>query len=434
LELTLAHLRTSATWRTDHSNGTWVTDRPFGPGTFTVVGVDGADTNGDLVVTVPAEGDGDLDDDPADLLTLSVTGAAGNAKHIVRAVVTPGSGYVENFQKWKATATDAWQTKSLAGAPFNVPANAVVEVAVRNARTGKEQWGGVRAVGSVLDRRVLLHEAEGSGWDILVMHVQTDSNSAVQHYTQHTTHVAFYLLGYWTSGTYVERWQSFKAGADGAWQNRDLGTYGVTPGSVAEIVLVNNSGTEERAIGVRGSASVLERRIVLHEAESGGGDFASMSAQTSLGAGATVQVYAQSDADVGFYVAGYWSTPPGTYAEAFLSLGSPAADATWQDVDLTSFGVPGGGVAEVVLANLIANNENDMGVRRNGSSLARSLDIHEGEAGGGDYGRMHVMTDGSGGIEFYHQDVSDPHAFWLTGVWQPSGGGQAYAVRWVESP
>jgi len=33
LELTLEHLRTSATWRTDHPNGTWTADKPFRFGT-----------------------------------------------------------------------------------------------------------------------------------------------------------------------------------------------------------------------------------------------------------------------------------------------------------------------------------------------------------------------------------------------------------------
>ena len=55
-------------------------------------------------------------------------------------------GYTESFQTWSATSADTWQTKSLAGAPWNVPANAVVEVVVRNGDVSHEFWGGVRAV------------------------------------------------------------------------------------------------------------------------------------------------------------------------------------------------------------------------------------------------------------------------------------------------
>ena len=42
--------------------------------------------------------------------------------------------YVESYQTWSATSADTWQVQDLSGAPYNVPANAVVEVAVRNSR------------------------------------------------------------------------------------------------------------------------------------------------------------------------------------------------------------------------------------------------------------------------------------------------------------
>ena len=89
LELAIAHIRSNDTWRTDHSNGTWVTGESFGPGTFTIVGQDGADADGDEVISVPAEGDGDLTDDNSDLLTLIVTGQVNGTTHVVRAVIEP---------------------------------------------------------------------------------------------------------------------------------------------------------------------------------------------------------------------------------------------------------------------------------------------------------------------------------------------------------
>ncbi len=88
LALAIAYVRADADWRTDQSHGTWVTDEPFGAGTFTIVGEDGEDIDGDGVV----DGDGDLADDATDLVTVTVTGMVNGASHIVRAVLTPIPG------------------------------------------------------------------------------------------------------------------------------------------------------------------------------------------------------------------------------------------------------------------------------------------------------------------------------------------------------
>jgi hypothetical protein len=89
LALAVAHLRSNATWRDDHPNGAWVTDEPFGAGTFTIVGQDGVDADGDGVIGVPAEGDGDLADDPSELATLTVTGRVNGTTHVVSAEIEP---------------------------------------------------------------------------------------------------------------------------------------------------------------------------------------------------------------------------------------------------------------------------------------------------------------------------------------------------------
>ena len=88
LKLAIAHVRANEDWRTDQSHGTWVTDEPFGEGTYTIVGEDGRDTDGDGTV----DGDGDLSDDSDDLLTLTVTGKVNGTAHVVRAILTPVLG------------------------------------------------------------------------------------------------------------------------------------------------------------------------------------------------------------------------------------------------------------------------------------------------------------------------------------------------------
>ena len=137
--------------------------------------------------------------------------------------------YSEKFETWSAGSTNTWETKDLSGAPFNVPANAVVEIGLRNDNALNEISGGVRAVGSSLERRFSLHESEGQGKDFHVMHVQSDASSQIQLYAENTSSITFILLGYWTSGTYVERFDTFTAGANTTWQDEDLCAYGVGP-------------------------------------------------------------------------------------------------------------------------------------------------------------------------------------------------------------
>lgn len=89
LRLTVAYLNANSDWRTVKTPGTWVANQTLGSGTFTVVGEDGEDLNGDGLISQPAEGDGDLADDSSDVLSLTVTGRASGASHITRAVLTP---------------------------------------------------------------------------------------------------------------------------------------------------------------------------------------------------------------------------------------------------------------------------------------------------------------------------------------------------------
>lgn len=342
--------------------------------------------------------------------TSLITGSATSVTHLEQC-------YVEVYQTWTASSADTWQTQDLSGAPYNVPANAVVEVAIRNDSITAELWGGVRAVGSGLERRRLLQEAEGGGYDLLVMHVQTNASSEIQHYSDVTSNVDFVLLGYWDCGTYVEAFDTFTAGASASWQDRDLCSYGVRPGHVAEIVMTNDNAIAEREAGVRTNGSGLQRTVTLHEAEDGGVDTSTMFVEADTTLNATIELYAQVDADVDFYLVGYWSIAPLAFNELSVDIGSPTGDATWEDIDLTSDGVADAAVAEFVLANDFALSANNIGVRENGSSLGRLLDTHEAEDGGSDLGRMHVQADTTATIEFYHEVVSDAHTFQLVGYW-----------------
>jgi hypothetical protein len=331
-------------------------------------------------------------------------------------------GYVERYDDWQIGASGSWQVQDLSGAPFLVPANAVLEVAVTNPVGNRERWGGIRAVGSTLERWLLLHEAEAGGVNALVMHVQADANSRIECYAEDKNDIQFVLLGFWTKGTYVERWNQFNANTAGTWEDRSLAPFSVGADQVAEMVIANKNGSFDYHGGVRRDGSSLDRKLHLQEAEAGGVDKATMMVMAGSTASAPVEVYAEEKDNIDFYLAGYWSDPPGTFVEDFANIGSPVADKTWEDKFLTGFGVPARSVVQIALSNRDINEENNMGVRRQGSSLSRFINLHEAEDGGDDLAVMHVTTSDAAAIQWYHNDVSDSHEYRLCGYWDLEGG------------
>lgn len=83
LAMAVAYVQTSDTWRTDHVEGAWASDQPFAGGTFTISAQDGEDRNGVI------DGDGNLADNPMDMVTLTCVGTYQGATHTSRAVVAP---------------------------------------------------------------------------------------------------------------------------------------------------------------------------------------------------------------------------------------------------------------------------------------------------------------------------------------------------------
>lgn len=367
-----------------------------------------------------------------DQVTISLSPSDFTASDPVTGFTTPVTHkekiecYFEAFDVWTASSADTWQTQSLSS--FGVPANAVVEIAVRNDNTSNERYGGVRAVGSSLERRILLREAESGGYDVVVMHVQADASSQIEHYSDVTADVDFVLLGYWTCGSYVEAFESFTAGASATWTDRELCTWGVRPGHVAEIVMTNDDPANEREAGVRTRGSLLQRRFNLAEAEDGGVDAVTLFAKADSSASAAIQVYAQDDTDIDFYFVGYWDVAPLAYNELFVDLGSPTSSSTWQDRDLTADGVADTAHAEIVLANLDPSNERNMGIRENGSSLSRFLNLQEAEDGGSDAARLHIASDVTASIEWYHSSIGSSKSIILAAEWASCNSRDAYIV------
>lgn len=321
--------------------------------------------------------------------------------------------YFEMFMPWAVLSPDSWESVNLE--IYGVPENAVVEVAVINA-DGSELWGGARTAGSTLERRLQLHQKDG-GVELMILHVQTDANGVIELYSDKEDKVTFVVLGYWIEATYVENWQVFKAGVSGSWQDHALDGYGVGSNDAAEILMVNNAGFKEREAGVRSNGSGLSRRIKLHEAMGGGDESASLITPAGSDGNATIEVYAKDNTDIDFYLLGHWSTPPGTYTTDFSDLGVPSAQKVWEDIDLTSEGVPASAVVQILAANSEDTKAVKLGARSKGSRAERLFQLSKALNGGDDVFSTHVNTDTDAVIQWYDEDLAFPRKFYLLGWW-----------------
>ncbi|MFC1727590.1 kelch repeat-containing protein [Patescibacteria group bacterium] len=148
-------------------------------------------------------------------------------------------GYTEKSESWTVTTADTWEDMNLSGSPYNVPSNAVVEIAIGND-DGSDAWhAGVRANGSTLPRFFDLDEAEGGGRDYVVMHAQADASSIIEQYADDDSEVYFTLLGYWDYGTYVEKMENIVDEAADEW-NKISGFLGGTGVSALCFDSINN--------------------------------------------------------------------------------------------------------------------------------------------------------------------------------------------------
>jgi hypothetical protein len=334
-------------------------------------------------------------------------------------------GYTEKMSSWSQTTAGVWEAKDLSGSPFNVPANAVLEIGIINSDTANERVGGVRHASSSLTRSLQLHEAEPQGTTMATMHVQASATSSIQTFGETTGGISFVLLGYWSDGYYQERFQQIDPNITAAtWGYMNLSAYGVRHRTIAEMVVGNWDTAAELLGGIRQASSSLNRYTNIHESEANGVNTATMLVTAST-TGGTIEAYAQTEgannASIDYWLAGYWSVNPTglEYNERFDDLSGPASGSTWTDRALDSFTVPATAVADVVFANAAdANSSQLLGVRTNSSTLERSFNMHEAEAGGWVIGRAHVTagSDASSTIEYYTDDTANDQ-FRLLGYW-----------------
>jgi len=104
------------------------------------------------------------------------------------------------------------------------------------------------------------------------------------------------------------------------------------------------------------------------------------------------------------------------YTELFTSF-VPTATG-WQNYDIfTNKGVPKGAIAEIVIANSNLALDAIVGVRTDGSALARYKRIHEAEGGGVTTIEMLVKVDVTTGLIEIYCNATTGVTFYLVGYW-----------------
>ena len=91
LTMAMSYVKNNTTWRTNRPQGAWVSNQTLNGGTFTVSGVDGADTNGDGIID---NGNTNFND-ATHPVTLTATSTYKGAKYSLKAVMYPSAAQIQ---------------------------------------------------------------------------------------------------------------------------------------------------------------------------------------------------------------------------------------------------------------------------------------------------------------------------------------------------
>jgi len=203
-----------------------------------------------------------------------------NANYPVKGVCGTDPAYTEDIQYFLTgdeLSSDGWNADIDFNSIFGAPVSSVCEVIFGNQEAGVENDFGLRNTSSALTRYVTIHEAEGGGQTHCRMFVQLDGSGLCDVYHSDVSDDDyFYLVGYWENVTFTEcqcnvlgtgLLDYFTLSTYGSWIPKTLNS--ALQGKLAHIVF-GTTDEVSREMGVREYTSSLDRKIVVHEAESGG--------------------------------------------------------------------------------------------------------------------------------------------------------------------
>ena len=224
---------------------------------------------------------------------------------------------------------------------------------------------------------------------------------------------------------WTEMWSAFTPAGTG-WQDYDIFTaLGVPKGAIAHIVMLHNDYSNPRTMGVRADGSALNRYIKVHKSVNddagvvGCAMYVKVHTTTGL-----IETYVDTNSSVTFYCSGYWT---GVDFTEMMSSVTTSGTAAWVDWDVGALGVPYESICSVACCNHQDAGQSELGVRTNGSVLARFHTVHQAlssatETTDCESFTISVVSDASDGIiEYYNNggSVSKYHllGYFGTGLW-----------------
>lgn len=338
--------------------------------------------------------------------------------------------YIETTHEWKTPSNSSWDIYDLN--PFIAVVSGdnpsiVAEIMISNSGT-LSKIAGIRTLGSSLDRWIDIFQQDSPSWSGahqgVTMHVQLSSDHKIECYAEDNNDIRFNLLGYWVGPRYIETSGWFNIGSVG-WVQKQLGDQNV-PGNVTAELLAGCYRAAGDDMGARSVGSAIERYFPANRGARTMGDgegrgFWSTFVNTS-GVNGTIEVKGQypTSQDAGvywneFFVAGYWSNPPGVYTEQYIE---EDADVTVNNEwELVNSNAPSGSIAQYVVANDKDDDKQTIGMRKSGSTIDRKFTMSQNPvAAGWSSFSTHIDVDSS--VEGYAQyGQSDDEKFCLLGYW-----------------
>lgn len=298
-----------------------------------------------------------------------------------------------------------------------VPGNCVAEIRVTypraDASSALEARPGVREKGSSLSRRTTLSPYFGTAQQC-VFRVNTDSDAVVQIYdnylvTPSVPHCVFNVIGYYIGATYTETFIDLDF-TDTTWDTNDLYTEGVPKNSVVDIMLGPGREGGVQTVGLR-EYGETGRTYLMKDTWYDYGQNTVSIYETTDETNGYIQTYC-TDATYmseSNRVFGYWDQTVGHTVVSQVIV--PSGAASWVDHDLDTYSVPTNVAGVFILYNREDDTVNTIGVRKDGSSLTRYVNMDKGEYVDPDYyatcGTMTCQITGTDSrVEVYTTDTT----------------------------
>lgn len=211
------------------------------------------------------------------------------------------------------TNNATWENQDLSS--VGITDGDIVEIHFYNTATSSELEGGAREVGSTLDRRVDIHEAEGGGRDWAGMLVKASgSDGTIQVYLENDARLIGLVYGYFPAESLPGEWtEKFELITDaafaGTWEQKtesDIPNPSESESGVTiHAMLENTADAAAHFMGIRDPNSTHNRYVELQESEGGGSDFVSMHVHVS---GQQYDIWTDFASSSEPRMLGYWLT------------------------------------------------------------------------------------------------------------------------------